>query len=81
MSFQIIVDQREGEPDILTEFEMENMIIKDENARILMEISPPFPWTFETLGATWEAIYPKIKNKIHTADIYLGDQWIGSTEV
>lgn len=78
---KFITDQQAEEPDILSPLRNENLIITDLEKKELSRISPVNgPWTHEKLEQVAQELYD---NRItrHGADAYLGDQWVGSTEV
>lgn len=70
-----ITDVRKGEADILQSVASQPLIIRDSNKEVICEIAAPADgWTHEKLCCVEF-------NTDEIADAYLGEQWVGSTEV
>lgn len=74
---QIIVDQKPGEPDILSGHETKPFILRDLDGCVLLRFPAGRPWTVALLDELIGRLGEYLRNG---ADAYLGDQWIGSTE-
>ncbi|EOW6411049.1 MULTISPECIES: hypothetical protein [Cronobacter] len=71
-----ITDQHNGEADILASHQSEILILRNlEGSELLRVTAPETGWTHEALCA----IQPVESEE--GADAYLGEQWVGSTEV
>lgn len=79
---KIITDRRKGEPEILSSYSNLNLMIKDTDGRLLFISEPPIGgWTTDLLSSA--VLHDDI---VHLAqymalDAFLGEQWVGSTEV
>jgi len=72
----MVTDQRLGEPDLLVGNTDSTLIIKDLNGSTLLEVqAPDGGWSHPRLQA-WAG-----DNPIFEGDAFLGDLWIGGTEV
>lgn len=72
----IIADRKsDKEPDILAGFEKKDLLLVSESGDQVVKAAPPAGWTFATLEAA------AIVELGEAWDAYLGDRWIGSTEV
>ena len=80
MPLHIITDLRPGEPDILTPVRHESLVVrvKGHSATQVRIPSPPGGWTHEGLLAIASGVQIPLDDQ---ADAYLGDVWIGSTEI
>lgn len=77
----VVTDQRPGEPDILTDFKHQNLIFKG-HCGPTTEVQPPKEgWSHETIVREVERFNEKAVVRYDVWDAYLGEQWIGSTEV
>ncbi|KIC80947.1 hypothetical protein [Pseudomonas sp. C5pp] len=75
----LITDQREGEPDLLTSVKHANFEVRSLAGVVLKTITAPEGgWTHEQLVAVAVANEQITRDG---ADGYLGGQWIGSTEL
>lgn len=75
---RLICDQLIGEPDILTPNKYETLFIEQEEGfKEKVRSAPRSGWTFELLTQALD----DYQFEMCTADAFLGDQWIGSTEV
>lgn len=75
-----VTDMNEGEPDILDGHEHSDLVIKNLQGDILLILAASEPWTHEKLIAL-ELGQMIGQGLSDGADAYLGDNWIGSTEV
>ncbi|WP_018984049.1 hypothetical protein [Salinimonas chungwhensis] len=67
----------EKEPDLLVGYETLNLIIKDLGGEVVTELPPADGiWTHDALE-----LVDYDKHSPFGWDAYLGDQWIGSSEV
>lgn len=81
MPLTFITDVRPGEPEILPRVANETLRITDLDGVEIIQIHPVSgPWTHDKLVQVGESlvILDVLKNG---ANAYLGDTWIGSTEV
>lgn len=80
MPLHLITDLRPGEPDILTPVRLESLVVRIKgNAATQVRIpSPPGGWTHEGLMEIASGVQLPVEEPV---DAYLGDVWIGSTEV
>lgn len=75
-----ITDVRPGEPDILAGLEQEDLIIRNMEGHPLLILAASEPWShqrLENLGLD-DMIGQQLKLG---ADAYLGDTWVGGTEI
>ncbi|MEZ8028573.1 hypothetical protein [Enterovibrio norvegicus] len=71
-----IARPRGSEKDILAGNDTYDLVVKDQDGKQVAKIpSPPKGWTYDTLEVACA------ENGFWCADGYLGDQWIGSTEI
>ncbi|CNI67844.1 hypothetical protein [Yersinia pekkanenii] len=71
-----ITDVREGESDFLPNICHLELIVKSLDGVLLMsQVAPESGWTYCELAAIQQESFDE------GADAYLGDHWIGSTEV
>lgn len=76
-----ITDIRENEPDILKNCLHNPLVIIDENNVELERFEQPINgWTHQLLEKTNSILMSKYDNNM-LLEAYLGNQWIGSTEV
>jgi hypothetical protein len=74
-SITFITDVREGEPDILSAVSGKPLSIRDENGVIAEHPAPADGWTHDALEAkAWVATESAV-------EAYLGEVWVGSSEV
>lgn len=74
-----ITDCREGEPDILTPVMYETLLVTDLNGVELFSLPAPVGgWTTESLNSL-SSQYRDLNES--GAEAYIGDVWVGSTEV
>lgn len=80
MPLHLITDLRPGEPDILTPVRHESLVVrvKSHSATHVRIPSPPAGWTHEGLMESASGVHLPIEEPV---DAFLGDVWIGSTEV
>lgn len=75
-----VTDCRPGEPCIIEGHERDPLIIKSLDGEELLKLAPTQPWTHERLiGLPLQELLGKTLEG--GADAYLGEQWVGSTEV
>lgn len=83
MALTLVVDRRDGEPDILADVQAEDLVLKDLDGRELCRCAPPGAgWTPDTLESAVAAVVaadPGITT--HGTDAFVGRSWVGSTEV
>lgn len=73
---KFIVNTLKGERDILTPIKDEMLTIKDgDGVLIYNHYAPHGGWTYEELQNNHSTVFAD------TAEAYLGDVWVGSTEV
>ena len=75
-----VTDCRPGEPCIIQGHERAPLIVKSLLGEELLKLVPEQPWTHERLIALplQELLGEALEGG---ADAYLGEQWVGSTEV
>lgn len=74
-----VTDQQAGEPDILTPVALlELRVIDLQGAEIHREPAPDHGWTHSRLQALAVLLEHQTQSG---ADAFLGDNWVGSTEV
>ncbi|MDN0082367.1 hypothetical protein QU487_06320 [Crenobacter sp. SG2305] len=72
---------RHGEPDLLIGRENEALSVKGPTGDVVYSVSPSAPWTHDSIvQALSHADVVRAVNG-DVADAYLGDVWIGSTEL
>lgn len=72
----LVLKNRSGEPDILSQNKTQPLIIRDQFNAVFKEYpAPPYGWTERQLV---EVVFDI---RIVPASAWLGEQWIGSTEV
>lgn len=78
---KIITDIKPGETDILSAVKHEKLVVTNLDKKTLASYSPPTNgWTTSVLWYVVEHVIPEsLVDK--GADAYLGEQWVGSTEV
>lgn len=77
---KFVTDRRPGEPDILAGLEHENLIIKNIEGHPILILAASEPWTHESLtGLDLDQMLGETLD--FGASAYLGDTWIGSTEI
>lgn len=79
----IITDIKGNEPDILTAFKHEDLVLKVRGEREVFRANAPgYGWTTEQLEQVCEE-YCKIISwtQFDALEAYVGNQWVGSTEV
>lgn len=75
-----VVDQKECEPDILTDVAHEDLLLVDERGQTVEIIkAPDGGWTFNSLQENKVVEY--WSNRCAPLDATLGNTWVGSTEV
>ena len=79
MAITFITDVKAGEPDILSPVRGETLHIKDLDGQPITTIPAPYKgWTHQVLKATAEQLAAKTSDG---ANAWLGEHWVGSTEV
>lgn len=81
---KFITDQRPGEPDILSGYAHQPLVIRSlGEKRELVTVTSSEPWTHASLCAIGVGLDCMLKQEFshEGADAYLADHWIGSTEV
>ncbi|SEJ37607.1 5'-deoxynucleotidase [Azotobacter beijerinckii] len=75
-----VTDRRPGEPCIIQGHEQAPLVIKTMEGDELLRLAPTQPWTHERLVSLplQELLGEALEGG---ADAYLGEQWVGSTEV
>lgn len=74
-----ITDERIGEPDILTPVNREALRVTQLDGQLIETIPAPIKgWTHEALESAAEQLAIKTRSG---AEAYLGDAWVGCTEV
>lgn len=83
MSITMITDIQPGEPDILQQVRLEDLLIKDLEGKYICTIKAPGGngWTHELLCAASDDLHNGPLDLSMGADAYLGSVWVGSTEV
>lgn len=73
---------RVGEADLLTGREHANLIVKGAAGHVLFRSVPSAPWTHAALLSllSREDVVRLVQSEGY-GDAYLGDRWVGSTEV
>ncbi|SEJ06718.1 5'-deoxynucleotidase [Azotobacter beijerinckii] len=75
-----VTDRRPGEPCIIQGHEHDPLVIKNLLGEELPKLAPPQPWTHERLESLpLQSLMGEWLER--GADAYLGEQWVGSTEV
>lgn len=73
-----ITDQRPGEPDILAPVKFSDLLILDLDGRSLASVAAPVGgWTHEILSRQCA----NLVDDANGVEAFLGDQWVGSTEI
>jgi hypothetical protein len=76
---KFITDVQGDEPDILTPIKDNSLVVTDlEKNKLFVEPAPHGGWTDKLL---WDVSEKSVERTINGADAYLGDVWVGSTEV
>lgn len=76
---KFITDVQGDEPDILTPVQFETLVITDLQKKELFTVpAPQDGWTDSEL---WTVSHHYLNETVNGADAYLGDEWVGSTEV
>jgi hypothetical protein len=76
---KFITDVQNDEPDILTPVKHNDLLITDlDGVQMLIIPAPEGGWSDELLWAASDRYIAKTANG---AEAYLGEQWVGSTEV
>jgi hypothetical protein len=76
---QFITDTQPGEPDVLSKLQFKELRIQDlEGHTILNHPAPEEGWTHERLTLMAEKLS---EETVDGAEGYLGNEWVGSTEV
>lgn len=75
-----ITDVKQGEPDVLEGLEFEDLVIKSMEGETILILAAAGPWTHEKL------VQLPLEDMIGEylkmgACAYLGESWVGSTEV
>lgn len=74
-----VTDIRLGEVDILSQAQHNVLLIKNLNGDAITSITPPQTgWSHRSLTEVAEDLPPETERG---ADAYLGNVWVGSTEV
>lgn len=74
-----ITDIKNGEVDILSDIMQNDLIFRDLDDRAIATIpAPPTGWSHEALTQEGNALSEKLKQG---ANAYLGQSWVGGTEV
>lgn len=80
---KIITDIKGSEPDILTAYQHEDLVLKSgRELSIYRTEAPRTGWTTERLREACDG-YCRVTNwtSFEVIDAYVGKQWVGSTEV
>lgn len=72
-----VTDVRDGEPDILSGYEFEDLVFVDYGGREVFRVGPDGCWTHGQL----EQLRVPARFEDECLDAFLGEQWVGSTEV
>lgn len=79
MSIVIVTDQQGLEPDILTPVKFEPLVVRTLEGREVCRRNAPFGgWSHKKLLTAVGSLGADLNDG---ADAFLGDQWIGGTEV
>lgn len=79
MPITFITDRLPGEPEILAPIRHHSLRIQDLEGKVLANLPcPPGGWTHELLVGQVETLSLDLREG---ADAYLGDDWVGGTEV
>lgn len=74
MNIRFITDQRAGEPDILQGVRHEALTVRDLDGGVAYhQLAPAQGWTHDALCS--------LEIPAWCADAYLGEVWVGSTEI
>lgn len=76
----LITDIRPGEPDLIAGHEQDALELRSLDGRTLASVPAKEAWTHERLMAAIEANRSVVEDA-GGSDYYLGDQFVGSTEV
>ena len=76
-----VTDQKVGEPCILKGNEGKPLIVKSIDGQVLLVLAPVEPWTHEELVSTQIEVFIGEEAMQGGVSAYLGDQFVGSTEV
>jgi len=70
------------EPDILEGYDTEQLRIETLEGEELVAVSPRRPWTHDDLTNMLPALEYILGDRLQAGvNAYLGEQWVGSTEV
>jgi hypothetical protein len=77
----IVRPTRESEPDLLAGYDAEDLLLKGPGGKVIFGIFPSSPWTHDSIVQALDLA--EVVRAVHrdVADAYLGDRWIGSTEI
>ncbi|NLC22646.1 MAG: hypothetical protein GX771_12210 [Halomonadaceae bacterium] len=78
---KFVTDHKPGEPNILEGNDMKPLLVKNLDGDLLSTLVPSEPWTHEGLCGLALETFVDEKAIRYGADAYLGDVWIGSTEI
>jgi hypothetical protein len=78
----VIRPVRVGEGDLLAGRENADLIVKGSTGNVLFRSAPPAPWTRNAIvSLLGRADVVRFVQREGYGDAYLGDRWIGSSEV
>ncbi|MEW6343126.1 MAG: hypothetical protein AB1704_20890 [Pseudomonadota bacterium] len=71
----------DAEPDLLAGRELDDLVVKGPVEDVIFRVSPSRPWTHDSIVQTLN--HADVVRAVHgdVANAYLGDHWIGSTEI
>ena len=80
---KIITDIKGSEPDILTAYQLGDLVVKSGREQVIFRAdAPPQGWTTERLQQVCdEYCRETVETSFDVIDAYVGTQWVGSTEV
>lgn len=78
---KFVTDRKRGEPCILEGNDMKPLHVKNMEGDLLLALAPAEPWTHKDLCELDIKTFIGEKAMQDGADAYLGDVWVGSTEV
>ncbi|BBP46343.1 hypothetical protein THMIRHAS_17160 [Thiosulfatimonas sediminis] len=76
---KFVTDVRPGEKDILTPVKHEKLKVTDLDGRLVVVVESPVEGWSDELLWRWSEMLKQVTE--NGADAYLGDVWVGSTEV
>ncbi|CAB3774576.1 hypothetical protein LMG29542_07954 [Paraburkholderia humisilvae] len=73
--------RKASEPDLLAGLENAILVVKGPTDNVVFSVSPSLPWTHDAIVTALghEDVVRAVNDDV--ADAYLGDCWIGSTEL